>query len=121
MAPAPAGKPELSVDLVPHSCTEANRRAQEPGFVVEESSTCAAAQGLHNPAHHGRRDTMAPMSLPESKPEDAMARTLHIRHMPDDVAERLERLASPAGLSLSTFALQELSATARRADNAELP
>ena len=40
--------------------------------------------------------------------------------MPDDVAERLERLASRAGLPLSAFALQELSATARRADNAEL-
>ena len=40
--------------------------------------------------------------------------------MPDDVAERLEKLASLAGLPLSTFALQELSETARRADNAEL-
>jgi hypothetical protein len=49
-----------------------------------------------------------------------MARTLYIRHVPDDVAERLERLASRAGLPLSTFALQELSETARRADNAEL-
>ena len=48
-----------------------------------------------------------------------MTRTLYIRHVPDDVAERLERLASRAGLPLSTFALQELSETARRADNAE--
>jgi len=47
-------------------------------------------------------------------------RTLYIRHVPDDVAERLERLASRAGLPLSTFALQELSETARRANNAEL-
>jgi hypothetical protein len=49
-----------------------------------------------------------------------MTRTLYIRHVPDDVAERLERLASRAGLPLSTFALQELSETARRADNAEM-
>jgi hypothetical protein len=47
-------------------------------------------------------------------------RTLYIRHVPDDVAERLERLASRAGVPLSTFALQELSEAARRADNAEL-
>ncbi len=45
---------------------------------------------------------------------------LYIRHVPDDVAERLERLASRAGLPLSTFALQELSESARRADNDEL-
>ena len=45
-----------------------------------------------------------------------MTRTLYIRHVPDDVAERLERLASRAGLPLSTFALQELSESARRAD-----
>ncbi|MFM7651983.1 MAG: hypothetical protein ACKO5M_03500 [Vulcanococcus sp.] len=49
-----------------------------------------------------------------------MTRTLYIRHVPDDVAERLERLASRAGVPLSTFALQELSNAARRADNAEL-
>lgn len=49
-----------------------------------------------------------------------MTRTLYIRHVPDDIAERLERLASRAGLPLSTFALQELSESARRADNAEL-
>lgn len=47
-------------------------------------------------------------------------RTLYIRHVPDDVAEKLERLARQAGLPLSTFALQELTDTARRADNAEL-
>jgi hypothetical protein len=47
-------------------------------------------------------------------------RTLYIRHVPDAVAERLEKLAQKAGLSLSSFALQELTETARRADNAEL-
>ena len=48
-------------------------------------------------------------------------RTLYIRHVPDAVAERLEKLAQKAGLPLSSFALQELTETARRADNAELP
>ena len=47
-------------------------------------------------------------------------RTLYIRHVPDEVAERLEKLASRAGLPLSTFALQELTENAKRADNAEL-
>ena len=49
-----------------------------------------------------------------------MTRTLYIRHVPDEVAERLEKLASRAGVPLSTFALQELSEAARRADNAVL-
>ena len=52
--------------------------------------------------------------LAESKQETPVTRTLYIRHVPDDVAERLERLASRAGSPLSTFALQELSETARR-------
>ena len=47
-------------------------------------------------------------------------RTLYIRHVPDAVAERLEKLAQQPGLPLSSFALQELTETARRADNAEL-
>jgi hypothetical protein len=80
------------------------------------------------PGHHpylnrsGRAAPMnkAPRLLAVSKQETAMTRTLYIRHVPDDVAERLERLASRAGLPLSTFALQELSETARRADNVEL-
>jgi hypothetical protein len=49
-----------------------------------------------------------------------MTRSLYIRHVPDDVSVRLEQLASRAGLPLSTFALRELSETARRADNADL-
>jgi len=49
-----------------------------------------------------------------------MTRTLTICHVTDEVAARLEHLASRAGLLLSTFALQELSESARRADNAEL-
>ena len=55
-----------------------------------------------------------------SKQTSPVSRTLYIRHVPDDVAERLERLAHRAGLPLSTFALQELSEAARRADNADL-
>ncbi len=46
--------------------------------------------------------------------------TLYIRHVPDEVAAGLERLAAQAGLPLSTFELQELTESARRADNAEL-
>ena len=63
---------------------------------------------------------IAPRLLAISKQGWEMARTLYIRHVPDDVAERLEKLASRAGVPLSTFALQELSESARRADNAEL-
>lgn len=47
-------------------------------------------------------------------------RTLYIRHVPDEVAARLEKLAAQAGLPLSTFALQELTEASRRADNPEL-
>jgi hypothetical protein len=47
-------------------------------------------------------------------------RTLYIRHVPDELAAGLEKLAAQAGLPLSTFALQELTESARRADNAEL-
>ena len=49
-----------------------------------------------------------------------MAPTLYIRHVPEEVAARLEKLADQAGLPLSTFVLQELTETARRADNAQL-
>lgn len=47
-------------------------------------------------------------------------RTLYLRNVPDDVATRLEELAGREGLSLTAFAVRELSVTARRADNAEL-
>ncbi|MCP9848936.1 hypothetical protein [Cyanobium sp. Morenito 9A2] len=47
-------------------------------------------------------------------------RTLYLRNVPDEVAERLERLASRAGLPLSTFAVRELTEASRRADAAAL-
>lgn len=47
-------------------------------------------------------------------------RTLYLRNVPDEVGERLERLAAREGLSLSAFATRELAAIARRADNPAL-
>jgi plasmid stability protein len=50
----------------------------------------------------------------------APVRTLYIRNVPDEVAERLERLASQEGLSVNAFVVKELSEAARRADNRAL-
>lgn len=47
-------------------------------------------------------------------------RTLYLRNVPDDVAERIEHLAGREGLSVSAFAVRALSAVARRADNPAL-
>jgi plasmid stability protein len=47
-------------------------------------------------------------------------RTLYLRNVPDDVSERLATLASREGLSVSAFAVRELTESARRADNAAL-
>ncbi len=47
-------------------------------------------------------------------------RTLYLRNVPDEVGERLERLAAREGLSLSAFATRELARVARRADNPAL-
>lgn len=46
--------------------------------------------------------------------------TLYLRNVPDDVGERLERLAAREGLSVSAFATRELAVIARRADNPAL-
>lgn len=46
--------------------------------------------------------------------------TLYIRNVPDPVVERLGRLAGRVGLSVSGFALRELSEIAKRADNPAL-
>ena len=47
-------------------------------------------------------------------------RVLYLRNVPDDVAERLERLAAREGLSMSAFAVRELAWVAFRADNPAL-
>jgi len=47
-------------------------------------------------------------------------RTLYLRNVPDDVSERLAALAAREGLSVSSFAVRELSDAARRADNPAL-
>jgi len=47
-------------------------------------------------------------------------RTLYLRNVPDEVGERLERLAAREGMSVSAFAARELAMIARRADNPAL-
>ena len=47
-------------------------------------------------------------------------RTIYLRNVPYDVAERLQRLAACAGMSLSSFTVKELSEASRRADNADV-
>jgi plasmid stability protein len=47
-------------------------------------------------------------------------RTLHIRNVPDEVMERLERLARAANTSVTAVAIRELDAATRRVDNAAL-
>lgn len=47
-------------------------------------------------------------------------RTLYLRNVPNAVSERLTWLASREGLSVSSFALRELTEAARRADTPTL-
>lgn len=47
-------------------------------------------------------------------------RTIYLRNVPDDVTERLERMAARAGMSLNAFAVRELADVARHADNEAL-
>ena len=47
-------------------------------------------------------------------------RTLHLRNVPDDVMDRLERLARAASTSVTAIAIRELDAATRRVDNAAL-
>lgn len=44
-------------------------------------------------------------------------RTLYIRNVPDDVAQRLQSLAVREGISLNALAVRELTQSARRAAN----
>lgn len=47
-------------------------------------------------------------------------RTLYLRNVPDDVVERLERLAALDATSVSAVAVRELANVSRRADNPAL-
>lgn len=47
-------------------------------------------------------------------------RTLYLRNVPDDVVERLERLAARYATSVSAVAIRELAEVSRRADNPAL-
>ncbi|HEX3488873.1 MAG TPA: hypothetical protein VHU92_06000 [Streptosporangiaceae bacterium] len=44
-------------------------------------------------------------------------RTLYLRNVPDEVVERLERLAARDATSVSAVAVRELTEVSRRADN----
>jgi predicted transcriptional regulator len=46
--------------------------------------------------------------------------TLYLRNVPDDVADRLARLAAAESMTVSALAVRELSEASRRADNAAL-
>jgi plasmid stability protein len=47
-------------------------------------------------------------------------KTLYLRNVPDDVSERLAALAAREGMSVSSFAIRELSDATRRAGNPAL-
>lgn len=47
-------------------------------------------------------------------------RTLYLRNVPDEVVERLERLAASESTSVNAVAVKELAAVSRRVDNAAL-
>lgn len=47
-------------------------------------------------------------------------KTLYLRNVPDDVVERLKRLAERERTSVSTVAVRELAEASRRVDNPAL-
>jgi plasmid stability protein len=47
-------------------------------------------------------------------------KTLYLRNVPDEVVERLERLAAREATSVSALAVRELGEISRRADNLRL-
>ena len=47
-------------------------------------------------------------------------RTLYLRNVPDEVVDRLRRLAADEGVSVNVLAVRELAAASRRADNPAL-
>jgi hypothetical protein len=47
-------------------------------------------------------------------------KTLYLRNVPDEVVDRLERLAKLEGISVNAVAIRELAEASRRIDNAAL-
>jgi plasmid stability protein len=47
-------------------------------------------------------------------------KTLYLRNVPDEVVERLSRMAARDHMSLTAVAIRELAAASRRVDNASL-
>ena len=47
-------------------------------------------------------------------------RTLYLRNVPDEVVQRLEKLAAREATSVSSIAIRELAEASRRSDNPEL-
>ena len=47
-------------------------------------------------------------------------RTLYLRNVPDEVVQRLERMAKYQGTSVNAVAIRELAEASRRIDNAAL-
>lgn len=47
-------------------------------------------------------------------------RTLYLRNVPDDVMDRIERLARASKMSVNAVAIRELDVVTRRVDNAAL-
>ena len=47
-------------------------------------------------------------------------RTLYLRNVPDEVVQRLERMAKYEGTSVNAVAIRELAEASRRIDNAAL-
>lgn len=47
-------------------------------------------------------------------------RTLYLRNVPDEVVERLERLAAAEAMSVNAMAVKELTVLSRRAENGSL-
>lgn len=47
-------------------------------------------------------------------------RTLHLRNVPDDVMDRLAKLARVSKMSVTAVAIRELDTATRRVDNAAL-
>jgi hypothetical protein len=50
----------------------------------------------------------------------SVMRTLYLRYGPDEVADRLERMAKHEGISVNAVAIRELAEASRRIDNAAL-